>query len=970
MLNITRRIPFQVAIWAWVFYALTMSHGVTTNSLSLTAKVAGWDWMPMVAQPMLWLSTLPLRLLPGAWVPWGLNLFTATAAAITLGLLARSVQLMPWYRSWENTGRWAGALPVLLACGVCGLEFSFWQEATAAAGEMLDLLLLATSLWLLLEYRVRRENHWLDASVFVWGLGMAENWMMLLTLPLFVGGLIWLHGLRFFLHRRGGEQVDGIDNQPQGHLSFRVGFFLRLAGMGLAGFSIYALLPLVNCLSPHAPWNLSQSMHASLKETQNMGLLLYYQFWLMHRALALGVVLYYLLPMMCSVVRFGGEGTAHKTKADLIVLWFYRSLRVSLLLACLWLAFDPLTGPRQIVQRQFGISLPMLTFDYLDALAAAFLAGNLLLLALDAVQRLNHSQAKMRWRQLLVPLAAGWLILIMAGLAARNTSFILRMNFCPLQHFGELAAESLPAGRGVMLSDEPEKLKVFEAALARYPNRGDWLAVDTSALPSVDYRAGLERRQPVGWLTGENWHNLTPLEMERLLEHIARTNRLFYLHPSYGYFFERFYLEPVRAIYAMKLREKDPLDIPPVTAAMTDTNEAFWIRAWQNNLAPLVPASTRRQPGWREILQQIGLLPAPLYQDQLLAGWCSLSLDGWGVALQRQNRWNEARLSFEQALQLNPDNFSARIRLACNTNHQSGFRLGLGDVAKVAGDLGNAQRLSLMMNDCGPFDEPIFCFLLGCAFQQIDQPLQAAQQFERARVLAPGAPAPEFALADLYTQLRFADRARPLINHLRDIAKNLPPGNSADLELALLEANSWLSQTNISGARSVFESVLQQHPDDAQIMNRVVGSYLAFGDFTNALQLVSAHLAKSPDDLLSLHLQVAILIQSGNSAAALPILDHVLTVTNLPSARLDRAFIRLFNHDFAAAEADYLELEKTGAETGPAFYGLAAIALQRHDTNQAVNYLRLCLTNTPPGSPLWREVGARLQTLDPGFGSR
>jgi hypothetical protein len=41
------------------------------------------------------------------------------------------------------------------------------------------------------------------------------------------------------------------------------------------------------------------------------------------------------------------------------------------------------------------------------------------------------------------------------------------------------------------------------------------------------------------------------------------------------------------------------------------------------------------------------------------------------------------------------------------------------------------------------------------------------------------------------------------------------------------------------------------------------------------------------------------------------------------------------------------------------------IAEHRHDTNQAANYLRLCLTNTPPGTLLWREASARLQMLEP-----
>ena len=745
---------------------------------------------------------------------------------------------------------------------------------------------------------------------------------------------------------------------------------LRLAGLGLAGFSFYVLLPLANGLAPHSPWSLGQSWHASLKLTKDTVLLLYYQFWLAHRALALAVAVYFLVPMLSCLARFGDEGTYSKTQADRLVLWIYRSLRVLLLLACLWLAFDPAIGPRQIVQHQFGISLPMLTFDYLDALGAGFLAGNLLLIALVMVPRRKYTRARIRWRRLAVPFATGWLVLIVAGLAARNFPAILHLKFHPLQRFGELAVESLPAGRGVMLSDQPQKLAVFQAALSHHRNRADWLAVDTQALPTVGYRARLERRQPVGWLTDENRHQLTPLEIKQLLEQIARTNRLFYLHPSYGYIFERFYLEPTGAIYEMKLRGNDPVEIPPLSGQTTEANEIFWTNAWQKELAPLVAITGQRQTDWQKKLQQVGLAPAPLDQERLLADWSSLSLDGWGVALQQQNRWNEARLRFEQALQLNPDNISARISLACNTNHQAGIRLGLGDVDTVAGELGDFQRLSLVMNNDGPFDEPVFCYLLGCAFQQIEQPLQAAQQFERARMLVPGAPVPEFALAELYIQLRYAGRARSLIVQLRDEAKNLPANNSAHLELALLEANFWLSQTNTANARSVFQSVLQQHPDDAQIVNRVVGAYLAFGDFTNALQLINARLSQSPDDVPGLNLQAAILIQSGSPAAAIPVLDHVLTLTNLPMARLNRATAQLACQDFAAAEKDYRELEKSGAATGLVAYGLAVVADHRHDTNQAADYLRLCLTNTPPGTALWRAANVRLQMLGPGSGNK
>jgi hypothetical protein len=126
----------------------------------------------------------------------------------------------------------------------------------------------------------------------------------------------------------------------------------------------------------------------------------------------------------------------------------------------------------------------------------------------------------------------------------------------------------------------------------------------------------------------------------------------------------------------------------------------------------------------------------------------------------------------------------------------------------------------------------------------------------------------------------------------------------------------------------------------------------------------------SPDDVTALNNQAAILIVSGHAAAAIPVLDHLLALTNLPTARLNRANARLASQVYAVAEADYRVLERSGEDPGPVGYGLAAIAEHRHDTNQAVYYLRLCLSNAPAGTPLWRQAGARLQSLEHDPGSR
>src|SRR5664280_1046245 len=294
MAGIHHRLPRYMALAALLVYVLTLSCGTTLNSLPMAAKVAGWDWQPMANEPLTWLLTLPLRCLPAGWIPISLNLFFAICGAFTLGLLARSIELLPWDCPPDENKKWIKPLPVLLACAVCGLEFNFWQEATAATGVMLNQLLLAAGIWCLLEYRAGKEARWLNAAALIWGLGMAQNWVMLLNLPLFVAALIWLRRRRFF----------------------KWTFLRRMALLGLAGFSIYALLPLVNGMNPHSPWSFGEAWLATLKITKHTFGTLYHQFWAWHRLMTLVVVLYFLVPTLPGLVRLQDRGGKNKSKVE------------------------------------------------------------------------------------------------------------------------------------------------------------------------------------------------------------------------------------------------------------------------------------------------------------------------------------------------------------------------------------------------------------------------------------------------------------------------------------------------------------------------------------------------------------------------------------------------------------------------------------------------------------------------------
>jgi hypothetical protein len=75
--------------------------------------------------------------------------------------------------------------------------------------------------------------------------------------------------------------------------------------------------------------------------------------------------------------------------------------------------------------------------------------------------------------------------------------------------------------------------------------------------------------------------------------------------------------------------------------------------------------------------------------------------------------------------------------------------------------------------------------------------------------------------------------------------------------------------------------------------------------------------------------------------------------------------VQLARQDFASAENDFRELEKDRDSLGVANFGFAAVAESRQDTNQALRYLRLCLSNTSTNTLLWQQANAHLKALEP-----
>ena len=58
-----------------------------------------------------------------------------------------------------------------------------------------------------------------------------------------------------------------------------------------------------------------------------------------------------------------------------------------------------------------------------------------------------------------------------------------------------------------------------------------------------------------------------------MLQRLARTNRIYYLHPSFGDLFETFELQPHGVIYEMKLLEEDRVTPAKLAALAMELGE-------------------------------------------------------------------------------------------------------------------------------------------------------------------------------------------------------------------------------------------------------------------------------------------------------------------------------------------------------------------------------------------------------------
>jgi tetratricopeptide (TPR) repeat protein len=961
-----RFLPWILAGAAFLLYLGTLNRWVSMLNLPTVARVSGWIWQPDVNGPISLLFTLPFRWLPAAAAPVLLNIFSALCAAATVGLLARTVAILPQDRTDAQRrrehsvfsfltirGAW---LPPSLAAAACALQIIFWQHATNYTGEMFQLLFFALVIWLMAEYRIDERENRLFLAAFIWGACMTDNWAMVCFLPVFVAAVLWIRGWSFF------------------HLHF----LGRMILSGLIGLLFYFLTPVWIACFTKLPLSFGETLFLYELKPQWQVVHLITNSGVLH---TLGLIsLTTLIPLMIIGIRWKSTFGDMSYNGKLIANFMFHIIHALIFGICLWVAFDPPFSPHQLGAGLGFMAPPELTFHYLDALCVGYFGGYLLLV----LGRKYVSRSSSKSRQPAKPGIANQAFIVALGTGAvlsvtvllwKNTPQILDLNDQTLLDYGKLTVQSLPAAGGFLICDSnegPWRRLIVQAMLAREGMTKKFVVLDTQALNWPMYQRYLHQQYPDRWPLLVKEKDIKPLDphlMISALWNISKTNEVYYLHPSFGYYLETFYMEPHGLVYRMVARDTNMVLTPSPDEKLTAENQKFWADADESALArveyKLDPQNY--QPKDNLVEELLGRLHMQRLQNPngpVAGDFYSEGLNYWGVRLQRAHQLKPAAACFEQAKKLNPDNVVAGINLQFNEDLQAGKKPVI-DMGEVNTDrLGKYTGWLEALNINGPFDQPSFCVFDGFNLAQSGCFHQSAEEFDRAFELVPDNLQARLGLAQAHIFVHQPDFAlRALQDPLENPAKYaLNQNNSTELDV--LAASAYFQKDDSAKAGRLLNRETTQHPDNNELVTTAAQALMMHGMYTNALEVIDRRLDAAPNDPVWLFGKGYANIQLKRYDQAASAFSLVLTLqTNNNDALFNRAVSYLEGGKLDSARTDYLRLQKTYTNSFLLAYGLGEIAYKQHDTNEAIRNYTIYLANAQTNTAEATTIRDRLNQL-------
>ena len=835
------RLPWAVALGSLVLYLATLHSWISFASLPAVSDVGGWNDLSQSEAPLLYLLTLPLRMLPASMVPTAMNVLAAVFGALTLAMLVRSVALLPHDRTKEQRQREQSAhsllslrsnwVPALFAAMVCGLQLSFWQHATAGTGEMLNVLLFAFVIRCLLEYRINHKTRWLSRAVLVYAMGITNNWGMVGFLPLFCVALLWTARMQLF----------------------REGLPLKLARNALAGLSLYLLLPVAAVLSGSGE-NFLDVLMANLGLQKSFLGSLFSQ-----RLMVLVMASTAILPLLLVSIRWPANFGDTNAAASAITTALLRLVHFLFLAVCIYVAFDHVVSPRKLVNlpQITGIGAPFLTFYYLGALSTGYFLGYLLLLSgKEEVRKWQKPSelGKALNRGLHIGLQVAALVVI-GVLAWRNAGTILANNKNDVTGtYAKWLTDSLPNGKAILFADNDmsPQIQLLQAELARSKSREQAMLIQTHRLASPDYQVRLAKRSNSHWPAPPeevlDAKRIDDLQILNMLNDVSNKTPIYYLHPSFGYYFEQFYLKPDKGVFRLLPYPSgaDSLDKPALT-----TNQVIENSALAEAIGKKFDAEDFSFAKESEQLRKNQFL-----DSLIIMGWLSRNLNQRGVDLIRNNQSEAAEKLFLAACKIYRGSPKGNVVAQANlrqANPESDYEFD-EELDRLIGDdeLLSLSRIDSTLKTYGPFDLTQACFQLGQNFARKTQIRQAYHELTRAAELAKTLPDPVFFIAEMFVSYELPDKAKLFIERLAKMNEANPFTPDQQIKLIRLEAGLLLAASGPDAAEKYLAERLKPHMNSLGGLHTMLAFHLDHDQNTKALALLDNWLKDNPDDLATL----------------------------------------------------------------------------------------------------------------------
>ncbi len=921
-------LPWVMGALGLVVYLVTINHWVSIRSLPIVARVTGWDWSPFVQMPLLYFLTFPFRWLPAGVQPVALNILSAVFAALTLAFLARSVMLLPHDRTHEQRLRErnefslfstpAAWVPPVFAALALMFQMTMWENSTAQTGESLDLLLFAYLIRCLLEFRVGQKERWLTKFALVYGLGITNNYSLIAYIPAFLGALIWIRGKAFF----------------------NAAFLGRTVALWCFGLLAYFALPLVWQLRGDTTYSFLDILRANIAAQKMV---------LTDPALRSRVFILSLtsvLPVVMMGIRWPSSFGETSASGAAITNIMFRLVHIVFFVAGAVTMLDPKFSPRNL-----GWGLPFLSLYYLTAIAVGYYGGYVLLVFTDPAKKSwqRQSQILRFFNPFFRAIVWVGLVAIPTILVAKNFPFAKASNGSLLREFAKMSSEAVSADADILLSEDPYQLSMLEGWTSRDGSKRKHMLINTRMLELPNYHKQLAQiygnRWPALLESDQSAKTVPQMRLLQIMTDLARTNRIVYLHPSFGYYFENFYPVPHGIVYSMQVYSNKMLLPPNVTAPILAENEAFW-KGMQGSLSELQPLVKKDVPDARYV-----------------GAYYSRAMNTWGVELQKLHRTADAAQFFADAMELNTNNIPALVNFQFNQQAFAGKAQKEDLQKEIEEKFGRYRSWEGVMGDNGPFDEPEFCAKLGAIFENQSLPRQALEQYTRASILAPTNFTFRSASVNIYLTVGRPDKVFELVSEARSQKAALNRTNQ--MELIAIEAAAYFAQTNYAKAEELLTTAIEQNPRQRALLETLSELYKASHQPDKALEVLDRMIADEPNSP-DLRLQKAdIFTASEDYSKANAEINTILQKDhdNVP-ALLYRAYVFLQMKEYKKGLAVVEEVEKLDPKNQQAILYRGPLELNLKEFDKAVDSFTKIL-NRDPGN-VWALRNRSMSSLQSG----